>query len=123
MLLIIFVLIYVFVDNSSTKVIAYDLASNYTINRNEADKNYLNKEIELTGIVSAYYDLENESDLLQLKSGNKYPAIYCILTHIEDEQKAGKLTSGTEITINGKCLGLQDRKFPESIYIEVITIK
>jgi len=36
----------------------------------------------------------------------------------ETEEKASTLTAGTSVTVYGKCLGIKDYKFPNSIYIE-----
>jgi len=41
----------------------------------------------------------------------------------ETEEKASSLTAGSTVTVVGKCLGIKDYKFPNSIYIEAEQIK
>jgi hypothetical protein len=58
-----------------------------------------------------------------LHTDNEVLPVYCIILKKEAEQKASTLTNNAEVTIKGKCIGLKELKFPNSIYIEVIEIK
>ncbi len=121
--LILLILFYVFIEQTNLKVTSGELIKNYMINPAEANKKYLNKEIELTGKVKSYYEFENEESLLQLVSEQNELTVYCILINKETNEKAKSLTTGTTIKVTGKCLGIGDLKFPNSIYIETYTIK
>lgn len=122
-LLLLLVFYYLFVDASAVKISAEKLSSDYNLNPKAADKKYLNKEIETTGLVKAYYEFENENNLLELNPGKNNIGIYCILLNSRDEDTAAELTKDTKVAIRGVCLGLKDGRFPNSIYIEVVSIK
>jgi hypothetical protein len=121
--LILLILFYVFIEQKNPKVTSGELIKSYMIYPAEADKKYLNKEIELTGKVKSYYEFENEESLLQLASEQNELTIYCILINKEMNERAKSLTTGTTIKVSGKCLGIKDYKFPNSIYIETERIK
>ena len=83
---------------------------------------FLNKEIKLTGKVKAYFEFEEESDLLEIISENATISVFCILLNDEQINTAKSLTQGTEIRIKGRCLGLAENKFPNSVYVRVSKI-
>jgi hypothetical protein len=123
LLLILFVLFYVVLKDSSLKVSAEELVSSYSLNINAADKKFLGKKIELTGKARSFFQFEGEKSLLELRTTNDKLKLYCILINGETEEKASTLTAGTNVTVLGKCLGIKDYKFPKSIYIEAERIK
>jgi hypothetical protein len=122
LLLILFILFYIFVEQKGIKVTADELVQNYSSNPDEADKKYLNNDIELTGQVKSYYEFENENSLLELQTDINSINLYCIIKE-EFEVEAESLSGNTDITIVGKCLGIKDLKFSHSIYIEAEKIK
>jgi hypothetical protein len=123
LLLLLFVLFYVVLQDKTIKVSADELVKSYSTDIKKADKLYLNKEIELTGEVKSFLQFENEKSLLELETGNNEPQLFCLLMNQETEAKASSLTAGSAVTVFGKCSGIKDYKFPNSIYIEAERIK
>ena len=123
LLLILFVLFYVVLKDGSLKISAEELVNSYSSNINAANKKFLGKEIDLSGRVKSFFQFEGEKSLLELKTVNDELKPYCILTNKETEEKAATLTTETLISVYGKCLGIKDYKFPNSIYIEAKRIK
>jgi hypothetical protein len=126
LLLILFVLFYIVLQDSSIKVSSEKLARSYSSDITEANKILLNKEIKLTGKVKSFFQFEGKNSLLELESGDDVLKIYCIIMNKENESKAESLTKGTTITIVGKCIGINPpsmNKFPNAIYIEAEQIK
>ena len=126
LLLILLVLFYIFVEQKSIKVSAAELVHSYCSNIREADKKYLNKEIELTGKIKTYYEFEKDNNLLELQSEDEFPGVFIILKSKNLEEEAKLLTANTAVKVYGKCLGIitsDTIKFPESIYIEANELK
>ena len=117
--LLLIVFYYIFVESTSTKISAMELANYYSKDKQAADNKFLNKEIEINGRVKAYFDYEFESDLLELISESGKISVFCILLNDEQVNKAKKLTQGTEVIIKGRCLGMTKNKFPNSVYVRV----
>ena len=126
LLLILFVLFYIFIEQKNIKVTADDLVQSYIANPKKADKKYLDKNIEITGQVKSFYEFEGEKNILALQIADEKIVVYCLLMNKQVEDKVKTLTSSNEITVIGKCLGINPpsaEKFPESIYIEAEKIK
>lgn len=122
LLLILFVLFFIVLKDKSIKVSADELVNSYSSDIFASDKKFLNKEIELTGGIKSFLQFERDKSLLELRIANDELKLYCILMNQETE-KAASLTTGTLITVYGKCLGIKNYKFPNNIYIEVEQIK
>ena len=114
---------YIYTEFVTTRISAPELVNEYKLNKVLADKKFLNKEIELTGKVSAYYQFNDGDNLLELESGNKEIGIYCIIVPRKDNERASQLTKGTRIKLIGICTGMAIQRFPNSVYIKVIEIK
>jgi len=123
LLLILFVLFFIVLQDKKIKVSVDELVNNYSLDISASDKRFLNKEIELTGELKAFLQFESDKSLLELRTTNDELKLYCILMNKEIEAKVLTLTVGTPITVYGKCLGIKNYKFPHSIYIEVEQIK
>ncbi|MBT8390729.1 MAG: OB-fold putative lipoprotein [Ignavibacteria bacterium] len=123
LVLLLILFYYFFTEIRSTEVSAAELARIYSTDLQTADKKFLNQEIELVGKVKAYFEFENDNDLLEIISENSVVSVFCILIDNEQINKAKNLTQGTEIEIKGKCLGLAENIFPNSVYINVNSIK
>jgi hypothetical protein len=123
LLLILFVLFFIVLQDRSLKVSVDELVSSYISDISASDKKFLNKEIELTGGIKSFLQFASGKSLLELRTENDELKLYCILMNKETEEKASTLTAGTLITVYGKCLGIKDYKFPNSIYIEAERIK
>jgi len=123
LLLILFVLFFIVLQDKSIKVSADELVNSYISDISTSDKRFLNTEIELTGGIKSFLQFESDKSLLELKTANDELKLFCILMNNEAEEKASTLTAGTPVTILGKCLGIKDYKFPNSIYIEAEQLK
>ena len=123
LLLILFILFFIVLQDKSIKVNADELVSSYSSDIIASDKKFLSKGIELTGRIKSFLQFESDKSLLELRTRSEELKLYCILMNKETEAKALTLTIGTPVTLNGKCLGIKDYKFPNSIYIEVEHIK
>jgi tRNA(Ile2) C34 agmatinyltransferase TiaS len=126
LLLILLVLFYLVFQQRSIKITAEELVANYSLNQENADKKFLNKDLEVTGVVKSYYEIENKNSILELKTENNETGLFCIIMNKEIEKKARSLASGTRITVYGKCLGANPaiaEKFFPGIYIETDRIK
>ena len=126
LLLILFVLFYIVIDNRNAKVTVEELVNNYSIDRQSADKNYLNTDIELTGKFKSFLQSANGENYVQLESSNNLMNVYCIIEASILLERTSVITSGTQIVIFGKCLGLKEDTFDSSltsIYIETKNIK
>ena len=121
--LLLLIFYYLFTKMTSTEIRAEELARNYSTNVQAANDRFLNKEIYLTGKVKAYFDFENEDDLLELNSENAVISVFCILISDEQIHLSKSLTQGTEVVIKGKCLGLTENKFSNSVYVRVSRIQ
>lgn len=123
LLLILIVLFFIVLQDKIIKVSADELGNSYNSEVSASDKKFLNKEIELTGEIKSFLQFETDKSLLELRTINDRLKLYCILMNKETEAKASTITVGIPVTIYGKCLGIKDLKFPNSIYIEVEHIK
>ena len=123
LLLILFVLFYVVLQDKSIKVSVDELVNSYTSDIPASNNKFLGKEIELSGKVKLLFQFEGEKSLLEVRTANDELKLYCILMNKETEEKASTLTAGTNVTVFGKCLGIKNYKFTNSIYIEAERIK
>ncbi|MCW9065504.1 MAG: hypothetical protein OQJ78_04345 [Ignavibacteriaceae bacterium] len=122
LLLILFVLFFIVIQNRTVKVSIQELIQNYSSNAVEAYKKLLNQDLELSGKVKSFVQIEGKNRFMELQSTNDELKVYCILINKELETKAALQTTGTTVTIIGKCLGLKPDlidKSSNSIYIEV----
>ena len=123
LLLILFVLFFIVLKDRSLKVTSEQIVKSYISDIKSANTNFLNKEIELSGKVKSFFQFELEKSLLELETGKDELQLFCLLMNKETEEKASTITAGTPVTVYGKCLGLKDYKFPNSIYIEAEQIR
>ena len=126
LLLIIFVLFFVVMQNRTIKLKVEELIQNYQTNKVEADKKYLNQKLEITGEVKSFLKPDGENGLLELNSTNFKYKLFCRLMNNEVEGKASSLTNGTNVTVIGNCIGLKkysDENGINEIIIEVEQIK
>ncbi|HLG32849.1 MAG TPA: hypothetical protein VI362_07390 [Ignavibacteriaceae bacterium] len=121
--LLLLALYYIYIEFETIRINAVELDGAYKLNKLEADKKFLNKEIELTGIVIAFYLFSDGDNLLELESEDNGIGIYCIIKPGKDNEIASRLTKGTGVKIIGICTGMSNQRFPNSIYIKVSEIK
>ena len=126
LLLILLVIFYLVFQQRSIKITADELVTNYSLNQKDADKNFLNKDLEITGEVKSYYEFENGNSIIEIKTEHNEIGVYAVIMNKETEEKVRTLTIGTLITVYGKCLGANTsiaKNFFPGIYIEVDRIK
>jgi len=126
LLLILFVLFFIVIENRNIKVTVEELVNSYSIDRQSADNNYLNKDVELTGKFKSLLQSANGDNFIQMESLSDTLNLYCIVGNPDLLGQASSISTGTEVTILGKCLGLKEDIFDpliNSIYIETKKIK
>ena len=124
MLVLLIAAVYLFyTEMSPLKVDAVTLADTYSKNKTEADNNFLNKELEVTGTVKALYKLPETRSVLELNTGESKYSLFCFFVSEIDENKAAKLGNGDTVKVVGKCRGIEKYNFVEGVKIEVKKIK
>ena len=121
-LLIAAVFIY-YTEIISLKVDAVNLAASYSKNKTDADNNFLDKELEVTGTVKAFYTLLEIRNVLELNTGESEVSVFCFFMNEIDENKAARFSEGDTVTVIGKCAGLDKYNFVNGVKIEVRKIK
>jgi len=101
------------------KVNAVKLAASYSNNKTQADKNFLDKELEVTGTVKAFYKLIDVRTVLELNTDEGELSLFCFFMNEIDETKAASYSEGDTVTVTGKCAGLDKYNFISGIKIEV----
>ena len=124
MLILLIAAIFVFYEEMKPiRINAVDLSKEYSKNKIETDKKYFQKEIEITGIIKAHYNLKKIGEMLQLKTDSNSVNIYCFFQNKSDETKAGKLQPEDTLTATGIYIGTNKYKFVDGIKIEIKKIK
>ena len=124
MLILLLAAVYIFyVEMMPVKISAGELAAAYSQNKLSADKKFLNKEIELTGKVKAFYKLLNTRFVLELQNEGKSENIICFFNKKEEETKARQLQENDEVIISGICVGKDKYNFIEGIKIDVVSLQ
>jgi len=121
-LLIAAVFIY-YTEMISLKVDAVNLAASYSKNRTEADKNFLDKELEVTGTVKAFYRFLEIRNVLELNTGESEISLFCFFMNEIDENKAARYIEGDTVLVVGECTGLDKYNFVNGVVIDVKKIK
>ena len=103
----------------SIKVAAPDLAHAYSKNIQAADKEYLDKEVEVKGQVKKYHNPLNSRAAMQLRTYRGDIPLFCLFLNKEDNYTASKLKENQSITIKGKCVGISKYNSIICIQIEV----
>ena len=85
-LLIAAVFIY-YTEMISIKVDAVNLATSFSKNITEADNNFLDKELEVTGTVKSFYTLLEIKNVLELNTGDSEVSLFCFFMNEIDEIK------------------------------------
>lgn len=124
--LIVFVLIvvaayFIYKNYNIPKTTAEDLAFEFTNNIENANENYLQKEIKITGEVKALYKIMNTRQVLELSTNPGMLPIICFFKNKADEYEAQKLRETDIITVKGVCLGTSEYSYVRGIKIDVIS--
>ena len=105
------------------KVDAVTLAASYSKNKTAADSKFLDKELEVTGTVKAFYKLVDIRNVLELNTGESKISLFCFFVNEIDENKAAMFREGDTVKLIGKCIGLDKYKFVDGVKIEVKKIE
>lgn len=114
---------YFYKEMRPVKINADELVKDYTTNNIVANKKFFNKEIELTGIVKAFYDLAEIGNVLALNDADNQIYIYCFFSKKEDENAARRFRQSEEVTLIGSCAGLKTYNIGEVLRFDVKKIK
>ncbi|GBD87888.1 tRNA_anti-like protein [bacterium BMS3Abin03] len=124
MLFLFLAAVYIFyIEMIPAKISAEELAVAYNYDKLSADKKFLNKEIELTGKVKAFYKLLNTRFVLELQNEGKGENIICFFNKKEDETKARQLQENDDVIIKGKCVGMDEYNFINGVKIDVSSLR
>ena len=124
MLILLVAAIFVFyIEMMPVKITANDLTRQYLQDKTKADKNFLGKELEITGKVKAFYKLLDIRNVLELENDDNKINLYCFFLKDSDEFKASQFNKGDTIVVIGKCVGMDKYNFVEGLKIEVNKIK
>jgi len=83
-------------------VTATSLQKEFEDNEATASARYVNKILEVTGIIAVVTPLANNHLNLSLKTGNEMSNVICAFPAIADPSK---LKTGEEVTLRGECSG------------------
>jgi hypothetical protein len=78
------------------------LQKEFEDNQTAASAKYINKILEITGIIASTTPADNKNLNIELKTGNSISSVICTLPAITD---TSKFKSGDEITLRGECSG------------------
>jgi len=124
MLVLLIAAVYIYyIEMLPLKVDAVTIADSYSKNKSEADDKFLNKELEVTGTVKAFYKLLDIRNVLELNTGESNFNLFCFFVRDIDQNKAAMLGEGDTVKVIGKCKGLEKYDFVEAVKIEVKKIK
>jgi hypothetical protein len=123
LVLLIAVIFIYYTEMIPIQVDAVNLTATYSKNKTEADNNFLNKELEVTGTVKAFYTLLEIRTVLELNTGENELSLFCFFMNEIDENNAARYSEGDTITVIGKCTGLDKYNFVNGVKIEVNKIK
>jgi hypothetical protein len=79
-----------------------ELQKSFEENETAANAKYINKIIEVNGVISSVDQGENNSLNVSLKTGSDFSSVICSFTKGDNLKN---LDSGTQITIRGECSG------------------
>lgn len=89
--------------NADILTTANKIISDFSSDENAANVKYLEKIIELKGVVSET-KRENEKGIITLKTNNDFGSVLCYLSEISTE-KINSIKVGQNITVKGICTG------------------
>lgn len=93
-------------DMAKTKpdfvISATSLQKEFEDDETAASAKFVNKVVEVTGIISSVNSTENNGISVTLLTGSDFSSVICTFTSVKD---AEMLKQGKEITIRGECSG------------------
>jgi tRNA_anti-like len=98
---------------------AQDLAHAYTKDEISANKEFLNKRLNLLGEVKAYYSVIDSKPVLELQTYHGDLPVICFFTNDEDEYKANQFKEGQDVSVKCRCLGTNPYSSIKGVKVEV----
>ena len=105
------------------KIDAVKLAAEFSNNKIEAEKKYLDKDLQVTGTVKAFYKLLDIRNILELNTDDEETSLFCFFLNESDEYKAAKLAIGDTVTLTGILVISTKYTFVDGLKIEVKKIE
>ena len=94
------------IDTSKAKpdfvLAAITLQKEFEAGETTASAKYVNKILEITGIIVSVTPADSANTNISLKTENEFSSVICTFHKLED---LSKLKDGEEITIRGECSG------------------
>lgn len=87
-------------DESAIEIAADQLFHDYETNETEANAKYLDKAVQVAGVVREVSSNQEGKTIVILETGNAFGGIACTM-----EEKSGDLRAGVKITVKGICKG------------------
>ncbi len=98
---------------------AQDLAHAYTRDEISADKEFLNKRLNLLGEVKAYYSVMDSKPVLELQTYHGDLPVICFFLKNEDKYTASQLREGQDVSVKCRCLGTSPYSSVKGVKVEV----
>jgi hypothetical protein len=87
------------------KVMATVLADEYSLNPEASDRKYIDRVVEVTGIIAEITTDQNNSTVFILRENSTTTGILCTLDN-SAAKKARQYKTGSKITLKGTCTGM-----------------
>ena len=99
-------------NEKGISITAAQLVKEFQENENNANEKFLNKAIEVTGIVAELGNNQDGKSTITLSSDDAFTGVFCTLKENKD------IASGATITIKGICSGmLTDVRLSEAVIV------
>ena len=99
-------------NEKGISITAAQLVKEFQENENNANKKFLNKAIEVTGIVAELGNNQDGKSTITLSSDDAFTGVFCTLKETKD------IASGATVTIKGICSGmLTDVRLSEAVIV------
>lgn len=100
-------------NEKGIEITSTQLVKEYQANEAEANKKYLDKAIEVAGVVAAVKDNQEGRSTITLASDDAFTGVFCTL-----KEKPAKVTSGSQVIIKGICSGmLSDVRLRDAVMV------
>ncbi len=111
--------LFLYEEMNVIKVTASELSADFAADKTEADKKYLNRTVDVTGKVKAFYTLLETRDVLEFNLNGTGEDVFCFFLSAQDEFKASQLQEDQIVKVRGKCVGMDKYAFVKGVKIEV----
>ncbi|WP_018616111.1 OB-fold protein [Segetibacter koreensis] len=100
-------------NEKGIEVTSAQLVKDYQANEAEANKKYLDKAIQVTGVVADIKNNQEGNSTITLSSDDAFTGVFCTL-----KEKPVNVTTGSTIIIKGICSGmLSDVRLREAVVV------